>query len=68
MANEPVDYPAQLSIDYPDRDLSKLSTFFRLFTVIPIMIILGLLVESSSTVIVILPLWMQRVKDGILII
>lgn len=36
-------YPASLSIDYPDRDLDKLTTFFRIFTVIPIAIILGLL-------------------------
>lgn len=36
-------YPVSLSIDYPDRDLDKLTTFFRIFTVIPIAIILGLL-------------------------
>jgi len=47
MADETEDYPVQLSIDYPDRDLSKLSTFFRLFTAIPIAIILGLLSSSS---------------------
>jgi hypothetical protein len=36
-------YPASLSIDYPDRPLNRLTTFFRIFTVIPIAIILGLL-------------------------
>lgn len=36
-------YPVSLSIDYPDRHLDKLTTFFRIFTVIPIAIILGLL-------------------------
>ncbi len=36
-------YPATLSVDYPDRSLNRLTTFFRLFTVIPIAIVLGLL-------------------------
>jgi len=42
-------YPATLSIDYPDRKLNRLTTFFRLFTVIPIAIILGLLSSSSQS-------------------
>jgi len=36
------DYPATLTIDYPDRPLNRLTTFFRIFTVIPIAIVLGL--------------------------
>ena len=36
-------YPASLSIDYPDRALNRLTTFFRIFTVIPIAIILSLI-------------------------
>lgn len=36
-------YPVSLSVDYPDRDLNRLTTFFRIVTVIPIGIILGLL-------------------------
>ena len=36
-------YPARLSIDYPERPLNKLTTFFRLFTVIPIAIVLSLI-------------------------
>ena len=36
-------YPATLDVEYPDRELSRLTTFFRLFTVIPIAIILALL-------------------------
>jgi hypothetical protein len=36
-------YPATLSIDYPDRPLNKLTTFFRLFTIIPIAIVLALI-------------------------
>ncbi len=34
-------YPVQFSVDYPDRDLNRLTTFFRLFTVIPVLIVLG---------------------------
>jgi len=37
-----------LSVDYPDRPLNRLTTFFRIFTVIPIVIILCLLSESSG--------------------
>jgi len=44
-------YPANLRIDYPEK-LNKLTTFFRIFAVIPIFIILGLLIggtyESNS--------------------
>jgi len=38
----PAAYPASLAIDYPDRPLNRLTTFFRSFTVIPIAIILAL--------------------------
>ena len=31
----------QFSVDYPDRPLNRLTTFFRIFTVIPIAIVLG---------------------------
>ena len=34
-------YPVQLSVDYPDRDLNRMTTAFRIFTVIPIAIVLG---------------------------
>ncbi|MCX6012838.1 MAG: DUF4389 domain-containing protein [Chloroflexi bacterium] len=44
MAINPISYPARLSIDYPDRELNRTTTFFRLFTVIPIGIILKLLI------------------------
>ena len=47
MANDPKDYPVQLTIDYPKRDLNRLTTFFRIFTLIPIAIILGLLSGSN---------------------
>jgi hypothetical protein len=38
----PPAYPATLAIDYPDRPLNRLTTFFRMFTLIPIAIILAL--------------------------
>jgi hypothetical protein len=41
------DYPIGLSVDYPERKLNRLTTFFRLFMVIPILIILGLLMYNS---------------------
>ena len=34
-------YPVQFSVDYPDRLLNRVTTFFRIFTVIPIAIVLG---------------------------
>jgi hypothetical protein len=37
------DYPVQFSVDYPDRPLDRLTTFFRIFVAIPILIVLGTL-------------------------
>jgi Domain of unknown function (DUF4389) len=34
-------HPVRFSVDYPDRDLNRLTTAFRIFTVIPIAIVLG---------------------------
>ncbi len=48
MAGTSTVYPVQLSIDYPDRDLNRLTTFFRIFMAIPIIIIIGLLSSASS--------------------
>jgi hypothetical protein len=42
-------YPATLSVDYPENPLDRLTTFFRLFTVIPIAIILSSLTGGSGT-------------------
>ena len=36
-----VTYPVQFSVDYPDRELNRLTSFFRIFTAIPIAIVLG---------------------------
>jgi hypothetical protein len=40
-------YPLRYSVDYPDRELNRLTTFFRIFTVIPIAIVL--MAVSGST-------------------
>ena len=38
---QPLTYPVQFSVDYPDRPLNRLTTFFRIFVAIPILIVLG---------------------------
>ena len=38
---EPAPYPVQFSVDYPDRPLNRVTTFFRIFVIIPIAIVLG---------------------------
>jgi Domain of unknown function (DUF4389) len=40
-------YPVQFDVDYPDRDLSRLSTAFRIFAAIPILILSWLLSGSG---------------------
>src|SRR5947208_10157491 len=47
MENIPSGFPATLEIDHPDRELDPLTTVFRLFTVIPIAVILALLTRAS---------------------
>jgi len=34
-------YPVSFSVDYPARDLDRVTSFFRIFTIIPIGIVLG---------------------------
>ena len=41
-------YPMEFSVEYPDRDLNRLTTAFRIFTVIPIAIVLGALGEAAG--------------------
>jgi hypothetical protein len=43
------EYAARLEIDYPEK-LDRLTTFFRLLTIIPIAIIIGLITASGETV------------------
>ena len=43
------DYPVKFSVDYPDRDLNRLSTFFRIFALIPIAILLTAITGFSTS-------------------
>ena len=36
-----ISYPVSFSVDYPDRELDRVTSVFRIFTVIPIGIVLG---------------------------
>jgi hypothetical protein len=42
------DYPVRLAIDYPDRDLDRLTTALRIFAIIPIAIVLASIGGFSS--------------------
>ena len=42
-------YPVQLAVDYPDRPLSRLTSAFRIFTAIPILIVLSALAGSNGS-------------------
>jgi hypothetical protein len=43
------EYPVRFSVDYPDRALNRLSTAFRIFTVIPILIVISSIGGYTST-------------------
>ena len=43
------DYPVQYSVDYPDRALNRVSSAFRIFTAIPIVILLGTITGYQSS-------------------
>jgi hypothetical protein len=43
----PPSYPVTFSVDYPERQLNRVSTFFRIFAVIPIAILAELLPGSG---------------------
>jgi hypothetical protein len=51
MDTPPTQYPARLSVDYPER-LDRLTTFFRLIWIIPIAIILSLLTATGNETVV----------------
>ena len=48
MANEQSDYPVTFWIDYPERTLDRMTTFFRLILVIPIGIVASLLPSATN--------------------
>ena len=37
----PAQYPVQFAVEYPDRPLNRMTSFFRIFVIIPIAIVLG---------------------------
>jgi hypothetical protein len=51
MDTPPTQYPARLSVDYPEH-LDRLTTFFRLIWIIPIAIILSLLTAGGNETVV----------------
>jgi hypothetical protein len=46
MSNNIIDYPVKLILDYPNRKLNRLTSFFRIFTVMPIGFIAALFVSG----------------------
>lgn len=46
MSENTVNYPIKLSIDYPDRKVNRLTSFFRIFTVLPIGFVAALFVSG----------------------
>jgi hypothetical protein len=41
MQQDPTGYPVDFAVAYPDRPLNRMSTFFRLFAAVPIVLLLG---------------------------
>jgi len=48
MAQAEAPYPVQSSVDYPDRELNRVTTGFRIFMIIPIVIVLALVSGGSG--------------------
>jgi hypothetical protein len=46
MAQQTAPYPVSFNVDYPDRQLDRFSTFFRILALVPILVLL-LLLEGS---------------------
>jgi hypothetical protein len=42
-------YPVRFAVEYPERQLDRLTSFFRFLTVIPILIVVGAIVGYSSS-------------------
>ncbi len=43
------DYPVSFAVEYPERSLNRLTTFFRIFTVIPIAIVITAITGFSTS-------------------
>src|SRR5438093_5920403 len=48
MAVQQATYPVEFSVDYPDRPLNRLTTAFRIFVVIPILIVAAALGSENA--------------------
>jgi hypothetical protein len=48
MKNEVAPYPVTLKIDLPGKELNRLTTAFRIFLLVPIAIVIGLLAGAST--------------------
>ena len=57
MATSP--YPVQLSVDYPDRQLNRLTSALRIFTAIPILMLCAAAVVSVSGK------WINKLVSGL---
>ncbi len=44
----PDEYPVTFSVEYPERELNRLTSFFRIFTVIPIAIVMATITGFST--------------------
>jgi hypothetical protein len=44
----PAQYPVQFAVEYPDRPLNRLTSFFRIFVIIPIAIVLSAVSGAAS--------------------
>ena len=43
------EYPVKFAVDYPERQLNRLTSFFRIFTIIPIALLLSTITGYSNT-------------------
>jgi hypothetical protein len=43
------EYPVSFTVEYPERELNRLTTFFRIFTIIPIAILFSTITGYSSS-------------------
>ena len=46
--SDPATYPVKFDVEYQDRELNRLTTFFRIFMIIPIAIVLTLVIGPSG--------------------
>ena len=55
------DYPVSFAVDYPDRPLNRLTTAFRIFTVIPILIVAAALGGGRGLPVLVIPVLLMLV-------